>query len=103
MSDKELEEKTEEWRKFYGILEGTTLSAGFGDLEDNLHVGMHVQFLHPNYGYPGDQDLAKRYLHVGTVYTVERWHKGGWQTTLELKGFPGHFNSVLFEEYKPGK
>jgi hypothetical protein len=100
MSDKELEEKTEEWRKFYGVLRDTSLSAGFGGLEDRLHLQMKVLYCHPNSGYPEDQEKAMKHLKYGSVYTVIGWEQGSWRTDLYLREVDGFYNSVLFEEQK---
>jgi hypothetical protein len=99
MSDKELEKRTEDWRRFYGI-DAPNSAQAMGDLVDNLHAGMKIKYCHPNNGYPEDQRVAQQNLLYNAVYTVKSWHIGSWTSTVELKGVPGHYNTVLFEEYK---
>lgn len=58
-----------------------------------------VIFKNPNWGYPKDQALAKKYLEVGKSYAVENKIVGDWHTDIILKEFPKiAFNSVLFDE-----
>ena len=58
--------------------------------------GTKVIFDMPTAGYPYHQELAKKYLEVGKVYTVEFTEVFSCSTTVYLEGFKQGFNSVLF-------
>ena len=61
-----------------------------------------VIFKYPNYGYPSDQVIAKKYLEVGKSYAVKSKHVGDWRTDIILMEFPNiGFNSVLFVDKNP--
>jgi hypothetical protein len=61
--------------------------------------GSRVRFSHPDYGYPADQERAKRYLVVGEIYTVNEVYAGSFSTTVFLREVPYiGFNSVLFDD-----
>jgi len=50
-------------------------------------------------GFEEDQEIAKKYLRVGEVYTVKCTLPLDWATAVELVEFPGIiFNSVLFKD-----
>jgi hypothetical protein len=61
--------------------------------------GSRVRFSHPDYGYPADQERARRYLVLDNIYTVDEIYAGSFSTTVFLKEVPFiGFNSVLFED-----
>lgn len=48
-------------------------------------------------GYESQQQHARKYLTVDSVYTVEHIDVGEWSSTVEFKEFPGkQFNTVMF-------
>ena len=50
-----------------------------------------------NNGYASDRKVAKQYLTVGKIYTVNYTVVDNWHTSVELMEFPGiTFNSVTF-------
>ncbi len=50
-------------------------------------------------GYEHHQEVAKKYLTIGNVYTVERTKVSGCHTDVYLQEFPGvAFNSVFFKD-----
>lgn len=52
-----------------------------------------------NAGYPDDQEIAKEYLEIGGIYTVETTIVHRWHTEVFLQEFPDvSFNSVFFED-----
>lgn len=62
------------------------------------HPGTKVSWSNTNAGYTSDQELAKKHLQLGSIYTVSRTSVGTWFTAVELKEVPGvAFNSVIFE------
>lgn len=61
--------------------------------------GTKIVFNNPNAGYPYDQETARKYLKVGSKYTVEWKRVGCFHTDVFLQEVPGvPFNSVLFDE-----
>ena len=58
--------------------------------------GTKVIFDNPDAGYDYDQELAKKHLKVGNVYTVEFTEVFDSSTTVYFEGFKSGFNSVLF-------
>ena len=61
-------------------------------------TGDKVVFSNPNAGYNGDQEMCKKYLEVGKVYTVEFTEVYSCSTDVCLEEVPGiSFNSVMFE------
>ena len=70
-----------------------------GRMEINAPKETKVIFAHPNSGYSGDQERARKHLKVGATYTVERTEIHSWSTSVYLKEVPGvGFNSVHFKE-----
>jgi len=60
--------------------------------------GSKIAFVHPNSGYPGDQESAKKHLIKNGEYTVEYLSVGRSSSTIQVKEVPGiKFNSVHFE------
>lgn len=52
-----------------------------------------------NAGYEPDREIAKKYLEVGKVYTIEYTEVDDWHTDVYLKEFPNvGFNSAFFED-----
>jgi hypothetical protein len=50
-------------------------------------------------GYPHHQEVAKKHLSIGNIYTIEETEVDNWHTDVYLKEFPGiAFNSVFFED-----
>jgi len=50
-------------------------------------------------GYEYDKKVAKSYLKIGNIYTVEKTSVDNWSTSVSLQEFPGkNFNSVFFED-----
>ncbi len=67
-------------------------------LEVKYASGNRVRFMHPDYGYPGEQQPAADLLVLGAVYTIATCQVGQSRTDLMLEGIPGEwFNSVFFE------
>lgn len=61
--------------------------------------GDKIVFKHPGSGYDYDQETARKYLTVGSVYIVERTVTHSWSTEVFLQEVPNiSFNSVLFED-----
>lgn len=57
--------------------------------EKVIFVGYH--------GTPGQLENAKKYLSIGSVYTIETVEVRGYHTNIRLIGFPNNsFNSVMF-------
>lgn len=50
-------------------------------------------------GYDFDQEVARKYLVIGNIYTIEETDVDNWHTDVYLQEFPGiKFNSVFFED-----
>jgi hypothetical protein len=50
-------------------------------------------------GYDDDQEVARKYLVIGNIYTIEETDVDGWHTDVYLQEFPDiKFNSVFFED-----
>lgn len=46
-----------------------------------------------------DEEIARKYLEVGKVYTVEKTQVNSSSTSVELQEFPGvEFNSTMFDD-----
>lgn len=61
------------------------------------NVGDKVIFIHPDYGYDGDIELAAEHLKGGETYTLSRIDVGQSSSMVELNEVPGiMFNSVHF-------
>ena len=58
--------------------------------------GTKVIFDNPDAGYDYDQEIAKKHLTVGKVYTVDFTEVRDSSTTIHLIGFKQGFNSCLF-------
>jgi hypothetical protein len=55
-------------------------------------------------GYDSDEELAKKHLKIGGIYTVESTVVENYSTTVYLKEFPTiDFNSVNFDDYENKK
>ncbi len=60
--------------------------------------GTKVIFYYPNAGYKSHQEIARKNLKVGRVYTVKKMYVENWSSKVSLDEVPGIvFNSVLFE------
>ena len=67
-------------------------------LEVKYAAGKRVRYVHPDYGYPGEQEPAAAILVLGAAYIIAQHSIGQSRTGLILEGIPGEwFNSVLFE------
>ena len=65
---------------------------------------LYAKFMHPNSGYDGDVEYAKKIgLKVGEKYEVEDISMGQSHTSVYLKDIKGVFNSVQFEFYEDKK
>jgi hypothetical protein len=61
--------------------------------------GTKIKFAFPNAGYEPDQELARKHLKVGKIYTVAYTSVHRNYTNVYLKEVPGvKFNSVLFND-----
>lgn len=60
---------------------------------------VHVTFMHPENGYPADQEKAAAHLEVGETYTIAQMQVGNSHSDIWLYEKPeaGSFNSVMFE------
>lgn len=58
--------------------------------------GSKVKYLGVN-GYDNQRKHADKLLTIGAEYTVERVEIADWCSTVELAEFPGHFNTVMFQ------
>jgi hypothetical protein len=52
---------------------------------------------HGNGGFPIQNTYAKSRLTIGVKYKVINCTIGGWETSLNLDGIDGSFNSVMFD------
>jgi hypothetical protein len=66
-------------------------------LEDAFGNGAYVRYQHPDAGWPGEQDEARKLLTHGRLYRVAWNDIGDSKTRIGLVGVTGTFNSVLFE------
>lgn len=68
----------------------------------NATKGARVIFKNTNSGYVYDQELAKKHLVSGCMYTVQLVDAHSFSSTLVvLNEVPGvYFNTVLFEDAK---
>ena len=61
--------------------------------------GTIVIFAHANAGYGNEGKVAKKYLRLGKIYTVDYTDGSRWSTDVYLLEVPGMpFNSVLFND-----
>jgi hypothetical protein len=58
--------------------------------------GDRMRFLGEN-GYPHELAAAKAKMKDGEVFTVEKFHLGGWHSDIEFEELTGKWNSVMFE------
>lgn len=58
--------------------------------------GSKVKYANFKNGLPKDRELCKRRLIPNEIYTVEKIFVGESRTGVVLKGIPGMFNSVMF-------
>jgi hypothetical protein len=58
--------------------------------------GEYVKFVGVG-GYPMQNKDAHNALVVGDIYAVSYIKVGDWETSVQLRGVVGQFNSVLFE------
>ena len=62
--------------------------------------GSRIIFAYPENGRESDQELAKKHLKPGELYTIERTDVGDWHTDVCLTEIPGvWFNLVHFEDF----
>lgn len=55
-----------------------------------------------NAGYGSDTIVAKKYLTLNNVYTIDHTEVDNWSTTVFLQEFPNvKFNSLFFDDYQP--
>lgn len=67
-------------------------------------LSINVRFAHPDAGYSGAQENARRAgLVRGKVYTIRSMHVGQSSTSVELYELPGQFGSEFFEPAEPGE
>jgi hypothetical protein len=100
-----LKDEAEDWlEEFVAFLGAVFPEAGFefeddGEpLEVKYAAGRRVRYVHPDYGYPGEQEPAAELLILGAAYTIAACQVGQSRTDLILEGIPGEwFNSVFFE------
>lgn len=102
----ELKAQAEHWLEEFVASLGAIFPAPafeFGDdegepLEVMYAPGRRVRYVHPDWGYPGEQEPAAELLVLGAAYTIAQHSIGQSRTDLILEGIPGEwFNSVLFE------
>ena len=102
----ELKAEAERWLEEFvaslgAIFPGEPYDFGDDDgepLEVKYAPGRRVRYVHPDYGYPGEQEVAAAILVFGAAYTIAQHSIGQSRTDLILEGIPGEwFNSVLFE------
>jgi hypothetical protein len=61
--------------------------------------GHKVTFVHPNGGWPYDQQLAKTHLVLGNNYTIEKTIVDSYSTDVLLEEVPNiRFNAVIFDD-----
>ena len=68
---------------------------------DKLEYGMQLRYtgttdIQVTYG--GHSDPRVDGLVEGNIYTLSDFSIGNWKTHIELEGFTGHYNSVVFDE-----